>query len=56
MYLENAVLRSNARFKVGFANVNQSLYDMEISGYPTKFDDFLSELKKYLVILNKLKN
>jgi len=56
LYLENAVLRSNARFKVGFANVNQSLYDIEIVGYPNKSKEFLSELKKYLVILNKLKN
>lgn len=54
LYLENAVLRSNSKFKVGFANVNQELYDMEISEYPTKIDSFLSELKKYLIVLNKL--
>jgi hypothetical protein len=56
LYLENAVLRSNAKFKVGFAKVNQSLYDLEIAEYPTKVEVFLSELKKYLVILKKLKN
>jgi hypothetical protein len=56
LYLENAVLRSNAKFKVGLANVNQSLYDMEIAEYPTKIESFLSELKKYLIILNKLEN
>ncbi|WP_439130966.1 DUF6913 domain-containing protein [Polaribacter sp.] len=56
LYLENAVLRSQAKFKVGFANVNQSLYDIEIAEVPTKIDSFLSELKKYLIILNKLKN
>lgn len=56
LYLENAVLRSNARFKVGFANVNSSLYDMEISEFPTKIESFLSELKKYLIVLNKLEN
>ena len=56
LYLENAVLRSNAKFKVGFAKVNPSLYDMEIAEYPTKIDSFLSELKKYLIILKKLKN
>jgi acetolactate synthase small subunit len=56
LYIENAVLRSNAKFKVGFANVNQALYDMEIAEYPTKVESFLSELKKYLIIMNKLKN
>ncbi|WP_397447195.1 DUF6913 domain-containing protein [Polaribacter sp. R77954] len=56
LYLENAVLRSKAKFKVGFANVNQALYDMEIVETPTKIESFLSELKKYLIILNKLKN
>ncbi|WP_226789182.1 DUF6913 domain-containing protein [Polaribacter reichenbachii] len=56
LYLENAVLRSNAKFKVGFANVNASLYDMEIVEIPTNIDSFLSELKKYLIVLNKLKN
>ncbi|TXD53093.1 hypothetical protein ES044_09955 [Polaribacter sp. IC066] len=56
LYLENAVLRSNAKFKVGFAEVNQRLYDLEIAEYPTKVESFLSELKKYLIILQKLKN
>lgn len=56
LYLENAVLRSNAKFKVGFANVNSELYDMEFVEFPTKVEIFLSELKKYLIVLNKLKN
>ncbi len=56
LYLENAVLHSNAKFKVGFAKVNSKLYDMEILEYPTKIESFLSELKKYLLVLNKLKN
>lgn len=56
LFLENAVLRSKAKFKVGFANVNQELYDMEIDELPNKMESFLSELKKYLIILNKLKN
>jgi hypothetical protein len=54
LYLENAVLRSNAKFKVGFAKVNQQLYDLEIAEYPTKVESFLSELKKYLKVLKKL--
>ena len=56
LYLENAVLRSNAKFKVGFAKVNQDLYDMEIAELPNNIDKFLLELKKYLMILKKLKN
>jgi len=56
LYLENAVLQSKAKFKVGFAKVNQELYDLEIAEYPTKIESYLSELKKYLIVLNKLKN
>jgi len=56
LYLENAVLRSNASFKVGISNVNQKLYDIEIAELPIKTDKFLLELKKYLRILKKIKN
>lgn len=56
LYLENAVLRSKAKFKVGFAKVNQGLYDLEIAESPNKVESFLSELKKYLLVLQKLKN
>ncbi len=55
LYLENAVLQSNAKFKVGFSKVNQSLYDIEITDYPNNIHSFLNELKKYLIILKKLK-
>ena len=54
LYLENAVLRSKAKFKVGLAKVNQDLYDMEIAESPAKIESFLTELKKYLQILKKL--
>ena len=56
IFLELAVLKSNATFKVGFSDVNQRLYDMEIAEIPSKIDNFLNELKKYLVILKKMKN
>lgn len=56
LYLENAVLHSNAKFKVGFSKVNQQLYDIEIAEYPKNVIEFLSELKRYLIILKKLKN
>ena len=55
LYLENAVLHSKAKFKVGFAKVNQDLYDLEIAEYPTNIESFLLELKKYLIVLGKLK-
>lgn len=56
IFLELAVLKSKATFKVGFSDVNQRLYDMEIAEIPSKIDNFLIELKKYLVILKKMKN
>lgn len=56
LFIENAVLQSNATFKVGISKVNQSLYDMEIGEIPGNIDNFLLELKKYLIILKKIKN
>lgn len=56
IFMELAVLKSKATFKVGFSGVNQQLYDMEIAEIPTNIDNFLSELKKYLIILKKIKN
>lgn len=56
IFLELAVLKSKATFKVGFSDVNQRLYDMEIAEIPSKIHNFLNELKKYLVILKKMKN
>lgn len=56
LYLENAVLRSNAKFKVGISNVNQELYDIEIAISPKDSKEFILELKRYLKILKKLKN
>ncbi|MGY8911481.1 MAG: DUF6913 domain-containing protein [Flavobacteriales bacterium] len=49
-------MHSKAKFKVGFAKVNQELYDLEIAEFPTNIESFLLELKKYLVVLGKLKN
>ncbi|WP_236548039.1 DUF6913 domain-containing protein [Polaribacter septentrionalilitoris] len=56
LYLECAVLQSNARFKVGFSNVNSDLYQMEISNNLEEIKSFFTELKKYLIILKKIKN
>jgi hypothetical protein len=56
LYLENAVLLSKAKFKVGISKVNQELYDIEIATSPKNIKEFLSELKRYLKILKKMKN
>ncbi|WP_299016699.1 hypothetical protein [uncultured Polaribacter sp.] len=54
VFLESAVAQSKARFKVGFSNVNEDLYLMEFSENIENVSGFLLELKKYLIILNKL--
>ena len=54
--METAILQSNATFKAGFSGVNSDLYELEISGNNEDINQFISELKKYLQILKKLKN
>lgn len=54
-YLELATLFSRATFKVGFANVNSDLFDMEIVGNINNLEEFNSELTRYLKLLNKIK-
>ena len=56
LFLENAVLRSEAKFKAGFSGVNQNLYDIEVDEIPNKIESYLEELKRYLIILGKIKN
>jgi len=56
LYLEHATLHSKATFKVGFSNVNSSLFEIEISESIDNIEAFCKELKKYLVVLKKLKN
>ena len=56
LYLEKAILASKASFKTGFSEVNSKLYELEISTELENVAQFLSELKKYLQILKKLKN
>lgn len=54
MYLEYAVRSSNASFKVGFSEVLNQVYDLEIACDPKEVEVFFSEMKKYLKILKKL--
>lgn len=44
--------KSKAKFKVGYANINEHLYDFMIDAESTKL--FMDELIKYLKILRKL--
>ena len=54
LYLEKAILESKASFKAGFSNVNSKLYELEVSTKLENVQQFSSELKKYLQILQKL--
>ncbi|APG64122.1 hypothetical protein LPB136_01515 [Tenacibaculum todarodis] len=53
LYIEYATAKSNATYKAGFANVNEDLFDLEIHSKTDHTSEFLSELKKYLQILDK---
>ena len=52
--LEYTALLSKASFKVGFAGVNASLFDLEIALPSTEMNDFFFEVQKYLKILKKI--
>ncbi len=54
LLLEYITLFSKASFKVGFAGVNQKLFNMEIIESTKNTDSFNEELKKYLQILGKI--
>ncbi len=45
---------SKANFKIGISNSDQRLYDLILDIEPKNFKLFKSELKKYLIVLNKL--
>lgn len=54
VYLNILLLQCNAAFKVGFAHMDNRLYDLMIRCELDKIDLFNEELKKYLGILKKL--
>ncbi|MEZ4802882.1 MAG: hypothetical protein R2797_08910 [Gelidibacter sp.] len=45
---------SKANFKIGISNSDPRLYDLILDVAPTNFQLFKNELKKYLIVLNKL--
>lgn len=54
LYVEYATLVSKAAFKIGFARINQSLFDLEIRSRISDLETYLNEARKYLQILNKI--
>ncbi|KOS08041.1 hypothetical protein AM493_19785 [Flavobacterium akiainvivens] len=49
-----ATLKSGAKFKVGFATVDNRLNSFIIASQAERYEEFTEELIKYLKILNKL--
>ena len=54
LYLEYCVLKSKATFKIGFANVNDKMFDLVVSENPNKIDSYIKVMKKYLELLHKI--
>ncbi len=54
LYLELAALKSSATFKIGFAKVNDKLYDLVVNEQPGNIDSFMKVIKKYLELLHKI--
>jgi Family of unknown function (DUF6913) len=52
--LNSITAQSKANFKIGLSNTDQRLYDLIIDVKPKEFALFKNELKKYLIVLNKL--
>jgi len=53
-YMNLMIAKSKAKFKVGFTALDECLFDLLIAVPNTDLEAFIKELKKYLVILNKL--
>ena len=54
LYLEFAALQSNAGFKIGFANVNDKIFDLIVNENPNNVASFIMVIKKYLELLRKI--
>ncbi|MEZ4874564.1 MAG: hypothetical protein R2793_03715 [Flavobacteriaceae bacterium] len=53
-FLDLMVSQSKAKFKVGFKEADARLYDLIIAVPTSDFPTFVSELKKYATLLNKI--
>lgn len=54
IFVKYLAARSNAKFKVGYADVDDNLYDFMISVDNEKISQFNTEMIKYLRILKKI--
>lgn len=54
MYLEYVTLLSKATFKVGYAGLNEDLFDMEVKVLGTDLPPYLYEVRKYLQVLDRI--
>ncbi len=54
LYLKYLTANSNSKFKVGFSDCDERLYDLMIQVNKEEDEVFISELKKYLKILKKI--
>lgn len=54
LYVEYATLLSKATFKVGYAEVNEHLFDLEVKTEGKELSSYLNEVRKYLQILNRM--
>lgn len=55
LYLKYAILQSKANFKVGFSNNEENLFELVINTDLESTTEFITELKKYLIALRKIK-
>lgn len=54
LYLEYCALKSKATFKIGFANVNDEIFDLVVSEDPKNIDSFIKVIQQYLEVLKKI--
>lgn len=54
LFINMVTLLSKAKFKIGFANIDDRLFNLVVSEDTHNPSVFNSEVKKYLTILNKL--
>lgn len=55
LYLKAAILQSKSSFKVGFSSKEENLFELAINTKLENTTEFIAELKKYLIALQKIK-
>ncbi len=54
LLLNLVAVKSKAKFKIGFASINENINDFSVATDINNIAEFTFELKKYLTILNKI--